>query len=366
MSTDINNYLRSGKNLDRQTLNKILESLQEISPDVEEAGLKEKIALAPEMHVRTFTAEEAGGADATNALKLEYRNRDDFSFTLTPGSKVSYPVTNVTTGTITFPLTDLKHGAEGYFDGSSYITIPHNTAITPQTAHFGMIFWFKSNRQGGAVYSKSNITDENPDFDSDDYLAADYLQEQPSESGIEVTIDPALADNYLSANFNTDDFATTAVQNSVNCEIEDGTDTVSLVAATATNIFDNNWHSICINSTILSDADYHADNYHADDFETVVSGSEVLQIFLDKVSIGSVSSAAIDNLTTTVNAYVGADKSGTRTLQGSLAHWFFESAPLTTTEISDFHDKARMTTKNQLNAIQFVTNEASSVNDEVY
>lgn len=361
MSIDINNYLRSGGSIDRQTLNKILESLQAKQDDVEDDALQEKIAFSPEMHNRT-TTDESGSPDG---LKSETRDRDDFAFTLTPGSKVAYPVTNVTTGTLTFPLTDLKYGAEGVFDGSSYITIPHNTTISPQTANFGMIFWFKSTQQGGAIYSKSNLTDEDPDYDSDDYLAADYLQVQPAESGMEVIINPPQTDNFLTADFN-EDFSTSATDNSVYVEIEDGTDTVALNASTATNIFDGNWHSICVNSTILSDPDYLAANYLADDYETVVAGSEVLEVFLDKVSLGSTSSSTIDNLTTTENALIGADKTGSRNLQGSLAHWFFESQPLTSAEITNFHDNARMTTKNQLNAIQFITNEDTSVNDEVY
>ena len=362
MSIDINNYIRSGKSTDRQTINKILEALQAANPEVEQDALQEKIAFSPEIRDRTLT-DNSGGA---NALASETRDRDDFTFTLTPGGKTAYPVTNVTTGTITFPLTDLKYGAEGVFDGNSFITIPHNTTLSPQDANFGMIFWFKSTQQGGAIYSKSNLTDEDPDYDSDDYLAADYLQVQPSESGIEVIINPAQADNFLTADFLSDDFSTTTVNNAVYAEIEDGSDTVSLNALTATNIFDGNWHSICINSTVLSDQDYLAANYLADDYDTVVTGSEVLQIYLDKVSIGSTSSSVIDNLTTTENALIGANKTGDRKLQGSLAHWFLESKPLSTTEIADFHDKARMTTKNQLNAIQFITNEASSVNDEVY
>ena len=362
MSIDINNYLRSGGSIDRQTLNKILETLQAANPDVEDDALQEKIAFSPEIHNRT-TSDQSGGPDGTGS---EIRNRDDFSFTLTPGGKTAYPVTNVTTGTLTFPLTDLKYGAEGVFDGNSFITIPHNTTLSPQDANFGMIFWVKSTQQGGAIYSKSTITDENPDYDSDDYLAADYLQVQPSESGIEVIINPAQADNFLTADFDTDNFSDTVVNNSVYTEIEDGTDTVTLDATTTTDIFDGNWHSICINSTVLSDPDYLAANYLADDYETVATGSEVLQIYLDKVSIGSTSSSVIDNLTTTENALIGANKTGDRNLQGSLAHWFLESKPLSTTEIADFHDKARMTTKNQLNAIQFITNEATSVNDEVY
>ncbi len=362
MSIDINNYIRSGKSTDRQTINKILEALQAANPEVEQDALQEKIAFSPEIRDRTIT-DNSGGADA---LSSETRDRDDFTFTLTPGSKVAYPVTNVTTGTITFPLTDLKFGAEGKFDGSSYITIPHNTTISPSTANFGMIFWFKSTQQGGAVYSKSNLTDEDPDYDSDDYLAADYLQVQPAESGMEVIVNPAQSDNFLTADFDTDDFSTTSTNNSVYVEVEDGSDTVTLNALTTTNIFDGNWHSICVNSTVLTDPDYLAANYLADDYETVVSGSEVLEIFLDKVSIGSTSSSVIDSIVTTQNALIGADKTGSRNLQGSLAHWFFESEPLTSAEITNFHDNARMTTKNQLNAIQFITNEDTSVNNEVY
>ena len=87
---------------------------------------------------------------------------------------------------------------------------------------------------------------------------------------------------------------------------------------------------------------------------------------MDKVSLGSTSTAAVDSIANTVDGLLGVDKTGSKALQGSIAHWFLESEPLTATEIANFHDKARMTTKNQLNAIQFITNEATSVNNEVY
>ena len=359
MSIDINNYLRSGGSIDRQTLNKILETLQAANPDVEDDALQEKIAFSPEMHNRTTS--ESSGRDR---LSSDTRDRDDFSFTLTPGSKIAYPVTNVTTGTIEFPLTDLKHGAEGKFNGESYITIPHNNTINPTTSNFGMIFWFKSTQQGGGIYSKSTYGDSQPDYDSDDYLAADYLQTTPAEQGFEVVINPFQTDSFNTADFN-DDFSHATANNGVYARVDDGVDGVTLNATTTTNMFDGNWHSICINNNAVY-PDYNADNYHADDYETSISGSTVLQIYLDKVSIGSISTAAVDSIATTVDGLLGIDKTGGKSLQGSIAHWFLESEPLTTTEIADFHDKARMTTKNQLNAIQFITNEATSVNDEVY
>ena len=42
-----------------------------------------------------------------------------------------------------------------------------------------------------------NLREKYPDYDSDDYLAADYLQVQPSESGMEVIVNPAQNDNFL-------------------------------------------------------------------------------------------------------------------------------------------------------------------------
>ena len=360
MSIDINNTLRSGGSIDRQTLNKILESLQVLNDDVEDDGLQEKIAFAPEMHNRTTS--ESSGRDR---LGSDTRDRDDFSFTLTPGSKVAYPVTNVTTESIEFPSNDLKYGAEGKFNGQSYITIPHNNTINPTTANFGMIFWFKSTQQGGGIYSKSTNADTRPDYDSDDYLAADYLQTTPAEQGFEVIINPFETDSFLTDDFN-DDFSHTTANNGVYARVDDGVDTITLNATTTTNMFDGNWHSICINSTVLSDPDYLAANYLADDYETVVPGSETLEAFLDKVSLGSTSTAAVDSIANTVDGLLGVDKTGSKALQGSIAHWFLESEPLTATEIANFHDKARMTTKNQLNAIQFITNEATSVNNEVY
>ena len=362
MSLDINNYLRSGGSIDRQTLNRILESLQESNPDVEDDALQEKIAFSAEVRNR-ITTNEGGVPDG---LGTNNRDRDDFTFTLTPGLQTAYPVTNVTTGTIQFPKTNLKYGAEGKFDGSAYITIPHNTTISPQTANFGIIFWFKSTEQGGTIYSKSTISDTSPDYHSDDYLAADYLQVTPPESGMEIIINPTQAENFLTADFDTSNFSVTATNNSVYTEIEDGVDTVSLDATTSTNMFDGIWHSICVNSTILSDADYHATDYHTTDYQTVVSGTEILEAFLDTVSLGSTSSSVINTLATTANALIGMDKTSTQELKGSLAHFFIESEPLTTTEIANYHDSARMTTKNQLNAIQFIADESSSVNNEAY
>lgn len=359
MSIDINNTLRSGGSIDRQTLNKILESLQVLNDDVEDDGLQEKIAFAPEMHNRTTS--ESSGRDR---LSSDTRDRDSFSFTLTPGSKVAYPVTNVTTGTIEFPSTDLKYGAEGKFDGESYITVPHNNTINPTTANFGMIFWFKSTQQGGGIYSKSVNADTFPDYDSDDYLAADYLQVTPSQQGFEVIVNPFETDSFLTADFN-DDFSHASANNAVYARVDDGVDTVTLNATTTTNIFDGNWHSICINNNAVF-PDYHADDYLAADYETTIAGSTVLQIYLDKVSIGSISTAAVDSIATTVDGLLGVDKTGSKALQGSIAHWFLESEPLTTTEIADFHDKARMTTKNQLNSVQFIGSEAVTVNNEVY
>ena len=359
MSIDINNTLRSGGSIDRQTLNKILESLQVLNDDVEDDGLQEKIAFAPEMHNRTTS--ESSGRDR---LSSDTRDRDDFSFTLTPGSKVAYPVTNVTTESIEFPSNDLKYGAEGKFNGQSYITIPHNNTINPTTANFGMIFWFKSTQQGGGIYSKSTNADTRPDYDSDDYLAADYLQTTPAEQGFEVIINPFETDSFLTDDFN-DDFSHATANNGVYARVDDGVDGVTLNATTTTNMFDGNWHSICINNNAVF-PDYHADDYHADDYETVVSGSVILEVFLDKVSLGSASTAAVDSIATTVDGLLGVDKTGSKALQGSIAHWFLESEPLTTTEIADFHDKARMTTKNQLNSIQFVGSEVVTVNDEVY
>ena len=358
MSFDINNYLRVGKSLDRQTLNKILEALQNLNEEVEQDALKEKIAFAPEVRERLISKKT--GVDQNPS---EVKDIDDFQFTLTPGTKTSYPVTNATTGTIQMLKTGLKYGAGATFNGVSYITIPHNTAFDITEGSLGMIFWFKSTSSGGCVYSKSNSTDA--DFHSTEYDTDDYQTTDEIESGVEVIINPAQADNFDSDDFLVDNHQQAVINNAVFTELEDGVDSISFTQQTSTNMFDGDWHSICVNSRILL-PDYHADDYHTDDYETVVSGSELVEVFVDKVSIGSTSSSAVIDMSTTANARIGADKNDSRYLFGSLAHWFLESQPLTSAEITNFHDNGRMTTKNQLNAIQFIGSEETSVNDEVY
>ena len=296
MSFDINNYLRVGKSLDRQTLNKILEALQNLNEEVEQDALKEKIAFAPEVRERLISKKT--GADTSTS---ETRDRDDFQFTLTPGTKTTYPVTNATTGTIEMLKTGLKYGAGATFDGSSYITIPHNSAFDITEGSFGMIFWFKSTSSGGCVYSKSNVTDG--DFHSTQFDTDDYNTVAGAESGLEVIINPAQADNFDSDDFLTDNYQVAAVNNVVFAELEDGVDTISFAQTTSTNMFDGNWHSICVNSRILL-PDYHADDYLADDYETVISGSELVEIFVDKVSIGSTSASAVIDMSTTANARI--------------------------------------------------------------
>ena len=357
MSFDINNYLRVGKSLDRQTLNKILEALQNLNEEVEQDALKEKIAFAPEVRERLISKKT--GVDQKLS---EVKDIDDFQFTLTPGTKTAYPVTNATTGTIEMLKTGLKYGAGATFDGSSYITIPHNSAFDIDEGSFGMIFWFKSTTTGGCIYSKSSIS--SADYQAKDFND-DYNKLAEAEAGLEVIIDPQQTDNYNSTDYLADDHSTTTVNNGIFVQLEDGVDTISLNQLTSTNMFDGQWHSICVNSRILL-PDYHADDYHADDYETVESGSELVEIFLDKVSIGSTSSSAVADMSNIANCKIGADKSNERFLIASIAHWFLESQPLTSAEITDFHDKGRMTTKNQINAIQFIGNEGTSVNNEVY
>ena len=289
---------------------------------------------------------KSGGPDVK---KAETRNRETKSFKvkIPSASPPAYPVTNATTGTINFKPTGHKYGAKSLFDGTQYITIPHHVNFDLVGPDFGWIIFFKTTTGGTyGLYCKKNVA-------------------VATNAGMEIYVESTQADQYgASTEYDSTNFQQSAVNNSITCIIADGTNSVTLTQTTATNIFDGSWHSIAVNAS--GSVDYDSANY---DSNYAITSSETLEIYLDKVSIGSTSTTSITgNLSNTRDCiFAGRDNAGTiqDKLRGSVAYWFYENTGFTSAEITDYHDNALIITDDQKNAIMFTGNEGVSTNDKI-
>ncbi len=363
MSYDINNYIKRVGNQDRSDINKILEALQEINPSIEQDALKEKIALSPE--VREQTTSVITGASATHSPK---RTKEQKMFTRYFTSQPTYPLTHTTEGTLSFPGTSTKYGGRAVFDGSQYITIGHNAQIDLTTdVDAGLIFWFKSEISTlgtmGIFSKKDSATDANPGFET-------YFSGNPNP-------------DYYSDDFDSTQFDQTVEPEKINVKLGDGSSSVTLSKESA-SMFDGNWHSICVNINKNNPVeDFHADNFDTDDFNNVLDTPSV-ELFLDKTSIGS-TSISLGSLTNSLDAIIGArqrsvvdedydttqfDSSNYNNslstnetkLIGSLAYMFYRGKPFSSSEITAFHDNARIGTDNEKTSLHFVFNETPNSN----
>lgn len=363
MSYDINNYIRRIGNQDRNDINRILEALQEINPSVEQDAIKEKIALSPEVRERTTSV--ITGSSASDSPQ---RTRDDMSFTRYFTSQPTYPLTHTTTGTLSFPGTSAKYGGRAVFDGTQYITIDNHSQIDLTTdVDAGLIFWFKSeNNTLGTmgIYSKK-------DYASD------------ANAGFEVYISGNPVPDYYSDDYESTNFDQTTDVEKINVKIGDGSTSV-LLSPTATDIFDGNWHSICININKNNPVqDFDSTNYESTNYEDGTTTPNV-EIFLDKVSLGS-TTTSLSTITNSLDALIGARQSSvvdvdydtsnydssdynasnvtvSDKLVGSLAYMFYKDKPFSSSEITTYHDNARVGTDNEKTSLHFVLNETVNSN----
>ena len=132
MSSNINDYVRPTATSSRRDINKILSLIHDLTAATpEETGLQERILYTP--HVKRRTSDiVVGGADWG---LLEYRDKETFLWKkiIAPDIK-TYPLTHVTTGTLSFPVSDTKFGGRCDFDGTNYITVSQHTRLDLTTS----------------------------------------------------------------------------------------------------------------------------------------------------------------------------------------------------------------------------------------
>jgi hypothetical protein len=140
--------------------------------------------------------------------------------------------------------------------------------------------------------------------------------------------------------------------------ISDGTNLVDDTITTA-NLFDNNWHSIVIISTdTLPDYCSACADFDSD-YSTVAT--PIITIYLDGVSKGTIDHSSITgDLSNSNSAFLGSkDTSLYNPLIGNLALFEYQGINWDSTDISNYHTKARIRVSNQKTAFHFIGNDTT-------
>ena len=368
--SDVSSFIRRGQS-DTETINKLQALITPLAfPDPEADSLQERIILSSPKRLRTLT--HAEGLDITRVdTSTRDRISNSYSVVSDTASPVLYPVTNVTTGTITFGETSIiKGGCGALFDGSQYITIPDNSTLQSELP-IGLMFTFKSSGVQGsqAIYCKKDESID-ADFYEYNFNVTDFDRSTTAiGSGIYVEVlknDTADFDQ-VSSDFDTTDFNSTTQVSAVRVHIADGTNEVDFIQPSTVDLFDGNTHTIAIN---ISNAapDFDATDFEATDFD--FNTNQTIEVWVDKVSRGSTSIASITgSLLNSRSAYFGArDIAGSvdSKLRGYVALFEVQNGLFSQSQINSYHDDDRLSVTNQLNAIHFCGDESTSVLDSVF
>tara|TARA_B110000285_G_scaffold165812_1_gene185248 strand:- start:6 stop:1115 length:1110 start_codon:yes stop_codon:yes gene_type:complete len=368
--SDISTFVRRGTD-DTDAINRLQALITPLAfPDPEADSINERVILSSPKRLRTLTY--ATGLDITTSTTVT-RDRLSNSYSIVPdvSSSTAYPVTNVTTGTIIFGESSIiKGGCGALFDGSQYITIPHDSTLQTDFP-IGLMFTFKSSGTGGsqAIYCKKNEA-VGADFDENQFNATDFdMSTDAIGNGIYVEVlknDTADFDQ-VSSDFDTTDFNSTTQVSAVRVHIADGTNEVDFIQASTVDLFDGNIHTIAINISNAS-ADFNATDFNATDFD--FDATKTIEVWVDKVSRGSTSTASITgSLLNSRPAYFGARDNGgviDSKLRGYMALFEIQKHNFSQAEINSYHDDDRLFVTNQLNAIHFCGDESTSVLDSVF
>jgi len=366
MSSDISNYIRRNGSADRDDINKLLSILNPlVFPDPENSSLKERIVVSPHFRNRIITAITGNDIITTSS---QSRKRFSSAITIIPNSATTTAPTYTATlsGTLSFP-TDKKNGGGATFSGTEYYTLTDTgDSLDLTSGQFGMTFWFKSNGSDEGemtIYSKrqgdliEDYCGSCNNFDSTNF----FTYPNPSNPGLTISLTGNTTQDYCSAcsNFDTNNFDTTTQNTGVRVIMADGSNSITGIITSSTNIYDGNWHAITINaSDIVSDYCSACNNFNSSNYSVVTTPN--IQVYVDGVSIGSVSHAAITgSLQNSENAYFGGvNNTGTieDLLKGSVAFWEFQDQPFSSTAISDYYSNARIRSSGQLAALHFTGN----------
>jgi hypothetical protein len=370
--SDISNFVRKNGSADRSEINKILSVINPfVMPPPEAEAVKERIILAPKVRKRTLTG--LAGLDITKSSTAT-RDRFSSSITILPDTSTptAFPVSETLNGTLTF--NQEKYGAGATFNGSQYISIPDDDQFDLTLPYFTMAFWFKANPiiQGSQIiWTKGNFVFDRDhclacgDFDTDDYLTS---IDTTTEPGLQVRLEANIAQDYCSACTDFDSsFDTSTTEERVRIIISDGTNLVD-DTVTASNLYDGNWHSIVIVSQdSISDYCSACTDFDTDDYNQVVT--PIITVYMDKISLGTIDHSSITgDLSNSATAYLGAGGSAlSNPLIGSLALFEYQGTNWSTSDISAYHDDARIRVINQKIAFHFIGNDSSvDTLDKVY
>jgi hypothetical protein len=350
--SDISTFVKRGHN-DHEAINKLQALITPIAfPEPEESSQKERVILSSPVRLRTLTSSTGTDITTTNS---ETKDRFSNSYTVVPdtSSKTAYPVSNTTTGTLTFnSSSQIKGGAGVEFTGSQYITIPDNAALESDLP-IGIMFTFKSNGTEGvlAVYCKK---DESTSTNAGVYVellrnsVADFDQTGP--------------------NFDSGDFNTTTQASAVRVHVADGTNEVDATITTATDLFDGSVHTVVINIA-NTNPDFDSGDFDNDDFY-IANSPKTVEVFVDKVSEGTADTSSITgSLANARDAYFGGRDNGSGVdskLQGYVALFEIQNSTYNTTAINAYNDDNRIYVTNQLNALHFAGTEDPNVLDDMW
>ena len=370
--SDISNFLRRNGSADRSEINKILSVINPLAfPEPEAEAVKERIILAPKVRKRTisFLSNDDILTSASNT-----RDRLSSSITILPDtiSPTAFPVSETLNGTLTF--NQEKYGAGATFTGTQYIEIPDDNQFDLTLPYFTMAFWFKANatNQGSQViWNKGKLVADRDfcstclNFDIDDYLTS---PESTVDPGLQVKLEANIDEDHCSACGDFDSsFDTSTLTERITIVISDGTNTIDQ-SVNATNLFDGNWHSIVIVSTdTVSDYCSACTDFDTDDYSVI--GTPLITVYMDKVSLGTIDHSSITgDLSNSENAYLGALNSSLEyPVLGSLALFEYQGTNWSTSDISAYHDDARIRVINQKIAFHFIGNDSSvDTLDKVY
>jgi hypothetical protein len=368
--SDVSSFVRRGQS-NNETINKLQALITPLAfPDPEADSLKERVILASPRRKRTLTS--VTGLDITTVNTVT-RDRLSNTYSVVPdtSSPVAYPVTNVTTGTITFGEDSIiKGGCGALFDGTQYITIPDNSTLESEFP-IGLMFTFKSSGVQGAqaIYCKKNESSA-ADFTVDNFDATNFDFNSVSISAgiyVEILKNDVVDFEQGTPNFDATNFNITTQISAVRVHIADGTNDVDFTQASTVDLFDGNVHTIAINISNAS-ADFDATDFESTDFD--FNTNNTIEVWVDKVSRGSTSTASITgSLLNSRSAIFGARDNGgviDSKLRGYVALFEVQNGLFSQSQINSYHNDDRLSVTNQLNAIHFCGDESASVLESIF
>ena len=254
-------------------------------------------------------------------------------------SHSAYPVTHTENGSISWDVRNgTKLGAYGRFQGSAYVSIPHNAAVDVGISQ-SFTFWFKFEETNAGTRTVFCKKDESTS----------------TNAGIHISLTNGQTADYQSGSGAFDsDYSTASSNAKITTHIADGTNEVTANHEFA-NLDDGNWHCITVNIGDLG-ADY-ASGSGAYDTDYKTTATETIETFVDGSSVDSTSITSITgSLSNSRLSYIGGrDNGGTidQKMYGTLAWFFWEGVVQSTSDVTDFHSNNIFHSNAQVSAVSF-------------